>query len=126
MEFLWEGFLQITWQQAVMYGIGILLIYLAVKKGYEPALLLPMGFGAILVNLPLSGVLNQNVEGIGEVNGIIEWLFDVGIEASEALPILLFIGIGERRFVHALDVPVRGRRPVWHLLCLKHGGAPGL
>ena len=94
MEFLWEGFLQITWQQAVMYGIGILLIYLAVKKGYEPALLLPMGFGAILVNLPLSGVINQNVEGIGEVNGIIEWLFDVGIEASEALPILLFIGIG--------------------------------
>ena len=94
MEFLWEGFLQITWQQAVMYGIGILLIYLAVKKGYEPALLLPMGFGAILVNLPLSGVINQNVEGIGEVNGIIEWLFEVGIEASEALPILLFIGIG--------------------------------
>ena len=45
MEFLWEGLLQITWQQAVMYGIGILLIYLAVKKGYEPALLLPMGFG---------------------------------------------------------------------------------
>ena len=38
MEFLWEGLLQITWQQAVMYGIGILLIYLAVKKGYEPAL----------------------------------------------------------------------------------------
>ena len=73
MEFLWEGLLQITWQQAVMYGIGILLIYLAVKKGYEPALLLPMGFGAILVNLPLSGVINQNVEGIGVVNGIIEW-----------------------------------------------------
>ena len=94
MEFLWEGFLQITWQQAVMYGIGILLIYLAIKKGYEPALLLPMGFGAILVNLPLSGVLNQNIAGIGEVNGIIEWLFEVGIEASEALPILLFIGIG--------------------------------
>lgn len=77
-----------------MYGIGILLIYLAVKKGYEPALLLPMGFGAILVNLPLSGAVNQNVEGIGVVNGIIEWLFEVGIEASEALPILLFIGIG--------------------------------
>ena len=69
MGFLWEGLLQITWQQAVMYGIGILLIYLAVKKGYEPALLLPMGFGAILVNLPLSGAVNQNVEGIGVVNG---------------------------------------------------------
>ena len=53
-----------------------------------------MGFGAILVNLPLSGVINQTMPGIGEVNGIIEWLFNVGIEASEALPILLFIGIG--------------------------------
>lgn len=94
MEFLWEGLLSITWQQAVMYLIGIVLIYLAIKKGYEPALLLPMGFGAILVNLPLSGVINQQVEGIGVVNGIIEWLFNVGIEASEALPILLFIGIG--------------------------------
>ena len=77
-----------------MYLVGLLLIYLAIKKEYEPALLLPMGFGAILVNLPLSGVINQTMPGIGEVNGIIEWLFNVGIEASEALPILLFIGIG--------------------------------
>ena len=77
-----------------MYAVGILLIYLAIKKDYEPALLLPMGFGAILVNLPLSGVINEEMEGIGVVNGIIEWLFNVGIDASEALPILLFIGIG--------------------------------
>ena len=94
MEFLWEGIMQITWQQVVMYLVGILLIYLAIKKDYEPSLLLPMGFGAILVNLPLSGVINQTMEGIGEVNGIIEWLFNIGIDASEALPILLFIGIG--------------------------------
>ena len=73
MEFLWEGLLQITWQQAVMYGIDLLLIYLAVKKGYEPALLLPMGFGAILVNLPLSGVINQNVEGMGSLSGCLRW-----------------------------------------------------
>ncbi len=94
MEFLLDGFLSVTWQQLLMYGVGILLIWLAVKKEYEPALLLPMGFGAILVNLPLTGVINQTLSGVGEVNGIIEWLFDVGIEASEALPILLFIGIG--------------------------------
>jgi len=94
MEFLVNGLLSITWQQIVMYFIGLLLIYLAVKKQYEPALLLPMGFGALLVNLPATGVLNQNIAGIGETNGIIEWLFHVGIEASEALPILLFIGIG--------------------------------
>ncbi len=94
MEFLWEGLLSITWQQVVMYVVGALLIWLAIKKDYEPALLLPMGFGAILVNLPTSGVLNQVMEGVGETHGIIQWLFEVGIEASEAFPLLLFIGIG--------------------------------
>ncbi len=94
MGFLLEGILSITWQQAVMYAVGIVLIWLAIKKKYEPALLLPMGFGTILVNLPQSGVLNQVLEGVGETTGVIQWLFEVGIEASEAFPILLFIGIG--------------------------------
>ena len=78
----------------VMWAIGGVLIYLAIKKDMEPSLLLPMGFGAILVNLPSSGVLNQMMEGAGETHGIIQWLFEVGIETSEAFPLLLFIGIG--------------------------------
>jgi len=94
MEFLWAGILSITWKQLLMYVVGIALIWLAIKRGYEPALLLPMGFGAILVNLPESGVINQVTAGIGETHGIIQWLFEVGIEASEAMPLLLFIGIG--------------------------------
>lgn len=94
MDFLLSGLMAITWQQWVMYAIGCLLIYLAIAKGFEPSLLLPMGFGAILVNIPLSGVLNQTIEGVGNTNGIIEWLFKTTIESSEALPILLFIGIG--------------------------------
>ena len=94
MDFLTEGILSITWQQVVMYAIGGLLIWLAVKKEMEPALLLPMGFGAILVNIPMSGVLTQTMEGAGQVEGIIDWLFEVGIHASEAMPLLLFIGIG--------------------------------
>jgi len=94
MDFLLDGVRSVTWQQLVMYLVGAGLIYLAVKKDYEPALLLPMGFGAILVNLPGSGVLNQMVEGVGESRGIIQWLFEVGIDASEAMPLLLFIGIG--------------------------------
>jgi len=94
MDFLLEGLLAITWKQVVMYAVGAVLIYLGIKKDFEPALLVPMGFGAILVNLPFSGVLNQNMEGIGEVPGIVQWLYEVGIEASEALPLLLFIGIG--------------------------------
>lgn len=94
MEFLLQSFKAITWQQLLMFVIGGVLIYLAIAKKYEPSLLLPMGFGAILVNLPFSGVLNQEIEGIGETQGIIEWMFNIGIEASEAMPLLLFIGIG--------------------------------
>ena len=89
MDFLIETLLAVTWQHVVMWIIGLVLIWLAIKKKMEPALLLPIGFGAILVNIPFSNVLDD--EGS---RGIIQWLFDVGIEASEALPILLFIGIG--------------------------------
>ncbi|MCC8060176.1 MAG: sodium ion-translocating decarboxylase subunit beta [Clostridiales bacterium] len=94
MSFLINGVLSVTPQMLFMYVVGVFLIWLAVKKGCEPSLLLPMGFGAILVNLPDTGVLNQTMSGIGEVTGIIEWLYDVGIEAAEVMPILLFIGIG--------------------------------
>ncbi len=99
MDFLLEGILSVTWQQCVMYVIGALLIWLGIKKEYEPSLLVPMGFGAILVNFPFTSVLTQIFEGAPGTEpviakGIIEWLFDIGIEASEAMPILLFIGIG--------------------------------
>ena len=94
MEFLFDGITLINWKHLIMYTVGIALMYLSIKKEYEPALLLPMGFGAILVNLPLSGVINQVLPGIGEVHGPIQWLFEVGIEAAEIMPLLLFIGIG--------------------------------
>ena len=70
-SFIYEGLLSITPQQAVMYLVGALLIYLAIKKEYEPSLLLPMGFGAILVNPPLSGVINQGMTGSGRVTGVV-------------------------------------------------------
>lgn len=85
-SFLIRGFAGITWQMLVMWVIGGLLIWLAVKKDFEPALLLPMGFGAILVNLPYTGVLGDS--------GIVQWLYRTGIGASEAMPLLLFVGIG--------------------------------
>ncbi|MBG0768248.1 sodium ion-translocating decarboxylase subunit beta [Sphaerochaeta halotolerans] len=94
MDFLLEGLLSTTWKQLVMFGVGGLLIYLAIAKKLEPPLLLPMGFGAILVNLPFSGAITQMMVGIGEVPGILDWLFELGIESAEALPLLLFIGIG--------------------------------
>lgn len=76
----------------IMWVIGGILIYLAVKKDMEPTLLLPMGFGAILVNLPLSGVINQVYDGVEEI-GVIDLLFNSGI-SNELFPLLLFIGIG--------------------------------
>jgi oxaloacetate decarboxylase beta subunit len=94
VEFLAAGILALSWKQLIMFAVGFMLIYLAIARKYEPALLLPMGFGAILVNLPLSGVLNQMMPGIGETHGVIQWLFETGIGASEAMPLLLFIGIG--------------------------------
>ena len=85
---LFSNFGNLTWQMVVMWGIGALLIYLAIAKKMEPSLLLPMGFGAILVNLPLSGAITQ-----GETVGPINALFDAGM-SNELFPLLLFIGIG--------------------------------
>ena len=96
MEVLYDHLLGISpesfLKMAVMWCIGGLLIYLAIKKEMEPTLLLPMGFGAILVNLPLSGAVTQIYEGVAEI-GPIDVLFNAGI-ANELFPLLLFIGIG--------------------------------
>ena len=89
---LFSNVLNIQWQQVVMWAIGGLLIFLAIKKEMEPTLLLPMGFGAILVNLPLSGAVDQFMEGVLE-EGVIDVLFGAGI-ANELFPLLLFVGIG--------------------------------
>lgn len=76
----------------VMWVLGGLLIYLAIKRDMEPALLLPMGLGTILVNLPFSGAVTQIIEGTAEI-GALSVLFETGI-ANELFPLLLFIGIG--------------------------------
>ena len=81
MEILYENFSNLTWQMVVMWIIGAVLIFLAIKKEMEPTLLLPMGLGAIIVNIP------------GAEVGALETLFDAGI-ATELFPLILFIGIG--------------------------------
>ncbi|WP_294569776.1 sodium ion-translocating decarboxylase subunit beta [uncultured Subdoligranulum sp.] len=85
---LFANFGNLTWQMVVMWIIGGLLIYLGIVKKMEPSLLLPMGFGAILVNLPLSGAITQ-----GDTEGPITALFEAGM-SNELFPLLLFIGIG--------------------------------
>ena len=110
MEILYENLLTITWQQVVMWLIGGILIYLAIKKEMEPTLLLPIGFGAILVNIPGSGAITRffqngvdktvdvltgalSPEGLEAEHGALTTLFDAGI-ANELFPLILFIGIG--------------------------------
>lgn len=85
---LFANFGNLTWQMVLMWGVGGLLIYLAIGKKMEPSLLLPMGFGAILVNLPMSGAITQ-----GAVEGPLSVLFEAGM-ANELFPLLLFIGVG--------------------------------
>ncbi len=92
MRFLYENLLLLTWQQVTMWVIGGILIYLAIKKDMEPSLLLPIGFGAILVNLPFSGAVSQWVNGVLK-EGALSTLYEAGI-ANELFPLLLFIGIG--------------------------------
>jgi len=82
---LLDAFKELHWQNLVMIGIGGVLIALAIVKEYEPNLLLPIGFGAILANLPLTGAT--------EAGGWLKTLFDAGI-ATELFPLFVFIGIG--------------------------------
>ncbi len=85
---LFGGVGAITWQSVVMFIIGGALIYLAIKKDYEPMLLLPIGFGAILVNLPYATVWEY--EGN---TGFLKFFYDNGIY-TEVFPILIFIAVG--------------------------------
>lgn len=82
MSPIFGNVLNLTWQMAAMWAIGAVMIYLAIKKEMEPTLLLPMGFGCILCNLPHSGAVE-----------VLETLFQAGV-ANELFPLLLFIGIG--------------------------------
>ena len=83
MDILYQNLLTVTGDQIMMWIIGGVLIYLAIVKEMEPSLLLPIGFGAILVNLPNSGAAS-----------VIQHLFEIGIAGQELFPLLLFIGIG--------------------------------
>ena len=82
----------VTWQNMVMMLVGAFLLYLSIEKNFEPTLLLPMGFGTLLVNLPLSAALDQ-MAGTEMVEGALSMLFRLGI-ATEILPLLILIAVG--------------------------------
>jgi len=84
---LWQqsGFVNWEWQQLIMVAVGVMLIYLAIRKGFEPLLLLPIGFSTILSNVPIAGM--------AEVGGLLYMVYKVGIETG-IFPLLIFMGVG--------------------------------
>ncbi|NLO99623.1 MAG: sodium ion-translocating decarboxylase subunit beta [Clostridiaceae bacterium] len=83
-------FVEYIIKMLIMFAIGGILIYLAIKKDYEPALLLPIGFGAILTNIPLTSIVTNPSNGETGIFGV---LYDATI-ANELLPVLIFIAVG--------------------------------
>ncbi len=88
-----DNLFEMDWRYVVMWAIGGVLIFLAIAKKMEPTLLLPMGFGTILVNIPHSGAITQVLENGEAEEGALSILFNAGI-ANELFPLILFIGIG--------------------------------
>lgn len=96
---LWSesGLAALAWRNLVMFGVGGLLVYLAVKKGYEPLLLIPIGFGAILANLPRAMMSASDVPAAGTgqlgIQPLMQLIYDAGIR-TEFLPPVIFLGVG--------------------------------
>ncbi len=81
-----QGFANFSWQEGVMILVGAVLIYLAIAKEYEPVLLLPMGAGCVLANIPMTGMTTPP-------DGVFAFLYEGGIK-NELFPLLVFIGVG--------------------------------
>src|SRR4030043_1987495 len=79
------GFLSMHWSNPIMIMVGLILLYLGIKKDIEPMLLVPIGFGCILINIPLTG--------LWEPDGFLRIIYEAGI-TTELFPLLIFVGIG--------------------------------
>jgi sodium ion-translocating decarboxylase beta subunit len=79
------GFSNFQWSHGVMIGVGCALLYLGIKKDMEPLLLVPIGFGAILVNVPMAGMMEEG--------GLLRLFYEAGV-LTEIFPCLIFVGIG--------------------------------
>lgn len=94
IQTIWNdsGFAAVTWQQCLMIIVSCVLIYLAIVKKFEPLLLLPIAFGMLLANLPLTGLMAGPVEGSTEPGGLLYYLYQ-GVKLG-IYPSLIFLGIG--------------------------------
>lgn len=87
-----SGFAALTWQQCLMLAVACALIYLAIVKKFEPLLLLPIAFGILLANLPLTGLMSEPAAGSTEPGGLLYYLY-LGVKKG-IYPSLIFLGIG--------------------------------
>lgn len=87
------GFVHLIPGHIIMWGIAFLFIYLAIKRGFEPLLLLPIGFGILIANLPLAPIMGISEGPHGPQRDLVRWFYDFGI-ATEIIPCLIFMGIG--------------------------------
>ncbi len=85
LQGLVAGFAHLHWSNPIMIAVGCTLLYLGIKKGFEPLLLVPIGFGAILVNIPLAGLMDNG--------GFLRIIYEAGV-LTEIFPLLIFVGIG--------------------------------
>src|SRR3970282_492368 len=85
LQGLFAGIMNLSPGHVIMLGVACLLLYLGIKKGYEPLLLVPIGFGAILVNIPLADLMGKE--------GFLRFFYDAGV-LTEVFPLLIFVGIG--------------------------------
>ncbi len=94
LKMIWttSGFAALTWQHCLMIVVAFVLIYLAIVKKFEPLLLLPIAFGMLLVNLPLTGLMSEPLEGSTEPGGLLYYLY-LGVKMG-IYPSLIFMGIG--------------------------------
>jgi oxaloacetate decarboxylase beta subunit len=93
LQKIWEtsGFASLTWQHGVMIAVACVLIYLAIAKKFEPLLLLPIAFGVLLANLPLTGLMGEPTAA-GDSGGLLYYLY-LGVKKG-IYPSLIFLGIG--------------------------------
>jgi len=104
LSILSDGILSVTLGNIIMMLVALGLIYLAIAKKYEPALLVPIGFSTILANIPLSSAVDQFIDGVLH-KGVLNVFFDVGI-VTEIFPLLIFIAVGAMiDFGPLLEIP---------------------
>lgn len=87
------GVLQLGWQNLIMFLVGGTLIYLAIRKNFEPLLLIPIGFGAIVANMPLAGLSSSTLAAPSEHVPLLQLIYNAGIK-TELLPPVIFLGVG--------------------------------